>query len=186
MKARAHIKLVKRSVIYQGHIIRLVKDVLDVDGRRMIREVGLHPGAAVVVPVLGKDRILLVRQYRRAVGRWLLELPAGTLHPGEPPLRCARRELEEETGWRARRWRRLGRFYAAPGLLSEQMTMFLAQDLVPGRMQLDHDEMLTPVALSFKEALHKVRTGSICDAKTLIGLWWASQFLISRESELSR
>lgn len=174
MRKLQKIKLLKRSLIYQGHTIRLVKDELLVDGKRIKREIIQHPGAVVIVPMLSRDNVVLLRQYRRSVDQWLLELPAGTLHPGENPFLAARRELKEETGYTAGKWRRLGRFYAAPGVLNEEMTIYLAQDLTPGPTNLDDDELLKPVVLTLKDALRKVRTGAIRDSKTIIGLSWAA------------
>ena len=171
------VRCVKRSTIYQGRVIRLIRELLEIRGRRFARETILHPGAVVVVPVLARSRILFVRQYRRAVGRVLLELPAGTLEPGERQDACARRELLEETGWRAGRLRRLGRFYAAPGFLSEEMTVFLATALRPGTAHPEPDELVTPVVLTLRQALAKIRSGAIRDAKTIIGLLFAQRFL---------
>lgn len=165
------VRAVSRTTIYRGRIIRLIREVLEVDGRRMSRETIKHPGAVVVVPVLPDGRILLVRQYRRAVNRWLLELPAGTLDRGEPHARCARRELEEETGWKAARVKRIGRFYAAPGFVSEQLTLFLATGLIRTHANPEPDELVEPVALSVRRALANVKSGIICDAKTIIGLF---------------
>lgn len=163
-------KILTRSTLYQGRVIRLVREELEVRGQRMARETIVHPGAVVIAPVLNDGRILFVRQYRRAVQRALLELPAGTLEPGEPRAACARRELQEETGYRARQMRRIGQFYAAPGFISEQMTLFLAQGLTRTQASPEPDEFVTPVTLSLPEALRRVRRGSICDAKTIIGL----------------
>ncbi|MGH2668040.1 MAG: NUDIX hydrolase [bacterium] len=173
----ARVKLLERSTIYEGRVIRLVREVLEVGGHRFTRETIRHPGAVVVVPALGRSRILFVRQYRRAVGRVLLELPAGTLEPGERRDACARRELQEETGWRARRLRRLGRFYAAPGFLSEEMTIFLATGLRPGTAHPEPDEPVRPVVFTLRQALAKIRSGAIRDAKTIIGILFAQRHL---------
>lgn len=143
----------------------------------MARETILHPGAVVIIPVDAQNRVIFVRQYRRAVRRFLLELPAGTLERGEPRLACAKRELMEETGWKAKRWQRLTQFYAAPGFISEQMTLYLAQDLTQHEASPEPDEMVTPVRLSLTKALQQVRRGSICDAKTIIGLLFAAKAL---------
>ena len=168
-------RVLGRSTIYQGRVIRLIRERLEIGGRRLIRETILHPGAVVVVPVLGGGRILFVRQYRRAVQRELLELPAGTLEAGERRMACARRELEEETGYRAGRLRRIGQFYAAPGFLSEQMTIFLADQLTRTQASPEPDELLRPVILSLQHALRYIRTGRICDAKTIVGVLFAER-----------
>lgn len=167
-------RLIQRVTLHRGAIIRLIRETLELNGRRMIRETVQHPGAVVILPMLDASQIVFVRQYRRAVGRSLLELPAGTLTAGERPLACARRELEEETGWRARRMRRLIRFYAAPGFSSEQMTLFLAQDLRWIGARPDPDEFVQPVVLSLKAARAKIASGAICDAKSIIGVLLAS------------
>ncbi|MBI4341397.1 MAG: NUDIX hydrolase [Candidatus Omnitrophica bacterium] len=164
------IRVKDSTVIYQGRVIRLIRETLEVRGHRIVRETIQHPGAVVVVPMLDHSRIVFVRQYRRAVGRFLLELPAGTLELGERRDLCAKRELEEETGWKAKHLTRLGQFYAAPGFVSEQMTIFLATGLTPVPPRPEPDEMVTPVILSLREALQRIRTGSICDAKTIIGV----------------
>ncbi len=171
------VRVLQRRVIYRGRLVRLVREVLAVGPDRLVRESLLHPGAVVIVPLLPGPRVVLVRQYRRAVGRRLLELPAGTLEPGERRLRCAQRELEEETGWRARRWRRLRRFYAAPGITSEEMTVYLAQGLRRTRSRPDPDEHVRPVVLSLHEALRRVHGGTIRDGKTIIGILSAARGL---------
>ncbi len=171
------LRVVERKTIYQGRIIRLIREVLEVGHRRMVRETVQHPGAVVVVPLLPRRRLVFVRQYRRSVDRRLLELPAGTLEPGEPRVMCARRELEEETGWRARRMKRIGQFYAAPGFISEQMTIFLASELTQVGAKPESDEDLTPVVLSLAEAIARIRSGAICDSKTIIGVLFARRFL---------
>ncbi len=143
----------------------------------MIRETIRHPGAVVIVPILDPHRLVMVRQYRRAVGRQLLELPAGTLEPGEPRLACAKRELQEETGWKAKRWIRLGQFYAAPGFISEQLTIFLAAGLTKTKANPEPDEMVYPVIVSLDKALRQIESGTICDGKTIIGILFARKKL---------
>ncbi len=163
-------KKVGRKVIYRGRVIELVQDTLLVQGRRLTREVVLHPGAVAIVPFIDAKHILFVRQYRHAVGRMLLELPAGTLSPNEPRLACAKRELEEETGYRAGKWTKLSQFYAAPGCVSEQMTIFRADHLTLTGAHPEEDEFLSLVTLSVREAFAHIRSGAICDAKTIIGV----------------
>lgn len=168
-------KVLERRTIYRGRIIQLIREVVEMGGRRMVRETVQHPGAVVIVPFLERDRIVFVRQYRRAVDRVLWELPAGTLDARERPVVCARRELEEETGWRASRLRRLGQFFAAPGFTSERMTVFLASGLTRGVQRPEPDELIRPVTLSLPSALAKIRSGAICDAKSIIGVLFAAQ-----------
>jgi ADP-ribose pyrophosphatase len=164
-------------VVYRGRVIRVLQDVVTVKRVRMVRETIQHPGAVVIVPIMDHSRIVLVRQYRHAIGRELLELPAGTLKPGERPATCAKRELAEETGWSARRWRRIGGFFAAPGYTDEWLTIFLAMGLSATTAQPDVDEDVCPVPMSFRSALAKIRSGDICDAKSIIGVLLARGFL---------
>lgn len=173
----AGLRLLRQEVVYHGRVIELVRETLAARGETVVRETVRHPGSVVIVPMLDARRVLLIRQYRRAIGDYLLELPAGTLGRGEDPLRCARRELIEETGWRAARWRRLGRFFPAPGFLSEQMTIFLATGLRPGPASPEADELIEPVPLTLSQARAKIRRGAICDAKTIIGLLLAEPLL---------
>ena len=168
-------RVVSRRVIYRGRVIELVEETLERHGRRMVRETIRHPGAVVIVPMLDARHLVFVRQYRRAVGRYLLELPAGTLDRHETPAQCAKRELEEETGWRATHLKRLGKFYAAPGVLSEQLTIFLATGLARTRAHPEADEELEPVTLTMTQALAAVRSSRICDGKSIIGVLFAHE-----------
>ncbi len=170
-------RVLQRTTIYQGQVIRLIREVLTTRGQTMVRETIQHPGAVVIVPLLDRSRIVFVRQYRRAIRRELLELPAGTLGRGERAIACARRELQEETGWQARHLRRIGQFYAAPGFISEQLTVFLARQLRKVQAHPDPDECIQPVVLSLKTALGHIQSGRICDAKTIIGLLFVAQLL---------
>jgi len=171
------VRVLGTRTVYRGRVCTLIRERIQIRDRVMVRDTIEHPGAVVIVPVVDRASLVFVRQYRRAVRQVLLELPAGTLSKGERRLACARRELEEETGWRARRWRQIGQFYAAPGLLSEQMTVFLAQDLRYVGAHPEPDEVLVPVVLSVRQALQAVRSGAICDAKTIIGVLLAAQQL---------
>ena len=177
LESRAGMRLVKRETMYRGRVIELVRDTLAIGAATIVRETIRHPGSVVIVPVLPDGRILFIRQYRRAVGKPLVELPAGTLGHGENRLLCAKRELEEETGWRAARWRKLSDFYPAPGFLSEYMTIFLAQQLTQSAAHPEPDEVITPLPMSMEAALRRIRSGSICDAKSIIGIWLAKAVL---------
>ena len=171
------IQVVARKRLYRGRVFDLVREQIRMKGRLIVRDRIEHPGAVVMVPMLTRTHLVFVKQYRRAVRRTLLELPAGTLAPGEPRVACARRELIEETGWRARRWKQLGRFFAAPGFCSEELTVFLARNLMQVGADPEPDEWLEPVVLTFREALRKIDSGAICDAKTIVSLFLARTYL---------
>lgn len=149
-------------------------EVTEPGGMRVVRDLVHHPGSAVILPVLSDRNILMVRQYRLAAGASLWELPAGTIDPGETPLQTARRELTEETGYRATRWRKLSCFYPSPGLMTERMHLFLAQDLRPGSAHPESDERILARSFALPELLHMARSGKIVDGKSLVGLlYWA-------------
>jgi ADP-ribose pyrophosphatase len=146
----------------------------DAEGRELPRELVEHPGAAVVVPRLPDGSVVFVRQYRFAVDEVLLELPAGTLEDGEDPRTCAERELREETGYRAGKLTPLGIVYPSPGILSEVMNLFLAEELAPGDPDRDPGESdMSVVVLPAEEAVRRVRAGEIRDGKTVLGLGMA-------------
>jgi len=168
--------------IYAGRIVRL--ELVEVElpgGRRTIREIVRHPGAAVILSLLdldGQEHLLLVRQYRKAVEEAFWELPAGTLEPGETPLDCAQRELVEETGYRAAEWRELLSFYPSPGVLGERMTLFLATDLQPVASEdraAPEDEFIQLGSFTLSAAFDLIADGGIKDAKTIIGVQWAEK-----------
>jgi ADP-ribose pyrophosphatase len=164
-------ELLERQYLYHGRILNLRVDTVRVpNGGEAIREVVEHPGAVVIVAVDGEGRVLFVRQYRHAVGRDVLELPAGTLEKNEPPEVAAPRELKEETGYTAQRWDLLTRFFSSPGILTEEMHVYLARDLAEGTFEPMEDEDLHLERLSLQEALQQVRRGEIVDAKTIVGL----------------
>ena len=138
----------------------------------MTRELVQHPGAVAILPLVDSRHIVLLRQFRYAAKGNLWEIPAGTREAGESAIRCARRELEEETGFRARRIKFLTRFYLAPGITNEVMSLFKASDLVKGRKNLDHDEWIEHRVVSLAEACRMVENGLIRDAKTMVGVLW--------------
>jgi ADP-ribose pyrophosphatase len=183
-------RLVNRQVVHQGNYMQFTRDtVLDADGREHTRDVVLHPGAVTVVAILPDRRLLLVRQYRHAAGEELLELPAGTLdrQPDgsmEDRLVAAKRELTEETGYRATTWREMGTFFTAPGFASELMTMFLATGLEPDPdfNGPDPDERLELEKISFEQALAMATRYELRDAKTLLGLYAADA--LARRGEI--
>jgi len=139
-------------------------------GRVSTREVVVHPGAVAIVPLREDERVVLVRQYRHAVGKILMEIPAGTMHPQETPEECAQRELREEVWCSAGRLEKLASFYLAPGYSTELLHLFLATDLTPAKGEQDEDELLEITTLPLTDALAAIERGDIQDAKTIVGL----------------
>jgi ADP-ribose pyrophosphatase len=146
------------------------------DGTFHARETVRHPGAVTIIPLLDDGRIVLIRNLRPAVGRTLIELPAGTLARGEDPRAAAERELQEETGYRAGTIEPVCQFFMSPGILHERMHLFLATQLVAGPTRLDEGEQIEPLLVSCDAALAMTREGRIEDAKTLVGLLWWERF----------
>ncbi|HEY8022417.1 MAG TPA: NUDIX hydrolase [Thermoanaerobaculia bacterium] len=164
--------------IFRGRTVRLDVDRVRLpNGQVMDFELLHHPGAAAVVPVDGDGRVLLVRQYRYATGGWLLEVPAGKLDPGEAPETCARREVEEETGHRARDLQPLGWIWTTPGFTDEKIWLYLASGLEATRQTLGRDEVLTVERLPLAEAVAKAAAGEIHDAKSACALLRAGRRL---------
>ncbi len=150
------------------------EEAVDRTGFKMHRSVVRHGGSAVMMAVDHKDRVLLVRQYRLPAGKDLWELPAGKLDAGETALVAARRELIEETGVRAKKWKKLVTFFPSPGYVSEKMTIFLATDLTEGEAQPMEDERIVTKWFTKKELRDAIAKNKIVDGKTMIGfLYWA-------------
>lgn len=164
--------------MFEGRIFRVhVDEVAGPDGSRATREVVEHPGAVVVLPLRDDGRAVLLRQFRYAVGRELIEAPAGALRPGEEPEAAARRELAEETGYRARRLRPVAEVFASPGFCTERMYLFVAEGLEPGPRAPEDGEYLEPFAVDRREARALLAAGRVEDAKTmLLLLWWLGGF----------
>ncbi len=158
-------------------IFRVVrKTTTGPDGREHVRQIIRHPGAVVILPRRDDGHVVLIRNYRPAVDRWVIELPAGTLEPGEDPVAAAHRELAEETGYRARSMDLLASFLSSPGILDERMHLYLATGLEPGETDLQDDERIEPLVLPWEEAVVMARDRRIEDAKTLIGLLYCDLF----------
>jgi ADP-ribose pyrophosphatase len=170
--------VVDRQIVYDGKKVRLeIHHLEDPDtGKRHKREVCVHSGAVVVLPLLDNDRVLLIKNYRYAVGESLLELPAGTLERGEEPINCAGRELIEETGYTARRIKPLGSFFSSPGILSERMYAFAAYDLRPGEASPEEGEDIELRPTPWEDALDMIRSGAIRDAKTIAAMLMYDRF----------
>ncbi len=160
-----------RRVIFRGRKIDLaLQSVALRDGTTAEREVVLHRGAVALVPMVDPDHVCLVRNRRYTIDRTLLEVPAGTIDPGESPDQTAGRELLEETGYHAGRIRRIREWYVSPGVMNERMYLYLCEDLRPGPVRPELDEELETVVVAWDEALAMAQDGRIEDAKTLLAL----------------
>ncbi len=144
------------------------------NGVTMDMEIIRHPGAAAIVPVMDDHTVLLLKQYRHAVGGFIWEIPAGTLEPGEDARRCAERELTEETGYTARHFERLAQITPLPAYSDERIHLFLATGLTKATQNLDADELLTVHHLDLSQAIQMIAKGEIQDAKTIAGLQLAA------------
>ncbi len=172
----AKAKLLSSKLAFQGRVFNVFTDTLiEPGGHRNTRDVIRHNGSVVMLAVDERRNsadpdVILERQYRHAAGQFLLELPAGTREPGEAPLAAARRELMEETGLRARRWKMLLRYFASPGFLGEWMQIYLARDLREGVARPELDEQIEMLRMPLSQAMKMIAEGKIHDGKTLIGL----------------
>jgi ADP-ribose pyrophosphatase len=171
-------KIISSRVVYKCRLFRVTEDraVDPKTGFEIRRSVVRHAGSAVMMAVDEKKRVLLVRQYRLPAEKYLWELPAGKVDPGEKPLQAAKRELIEETGYRARTWKKLASFWVSPGYVQEKMTIYLATNLTAGVATPMEDERIEPRWFTRQEMSRMVRGGKIEDAKTIIGfLMWRHQ-----------
>ncbi len=170
--------VIQEETIFEGRVIDLsLRQAQLTDGRTVSREVVVNHGAVVIVPITTDREVRLVKQYRAAAEKWVIELPAGGLEAGEDPALAAPRELLEETGDQAAIWRNLGGFYSAPGILTEFLQLFLATDLTPGPNNLEFDEHIEVMTVPWPEAIEMIRRGEIEDGKTIAGLMVAGLHL---------
>ncbi|MGB9198300.1 MAG: NUDIX hydrolase [Terriglobales bacterium] len=171
--------MLSSRVAYKGPVFRVTTDIVEEPGGiRARRDVIRHSGSIVVLAVddSGPEPcILLERQYRHAAQSMMWELPAGRIDEGESPLAAARRELLEETGFTARYWKKLLRFYVSPGFLDETMTIYLARDLTPGTAQPEADEKIASRFVPLSHALKMALNGVVRDAKTICGIFWLGE-----------
>lgn len=157
--------------IYNGKVVTLNVDTVTLpNGVTVDLEMVRHPGASAMVPLKDDGTVVLIRQFRHAAGGFIYEIPAGKLSPGEAPLACAARELEEEIGYRAGSFELLSSIFTAPGFTDEVIHVYKATGLTKGRQQLDRDEVLEIVELPLNEAIGMIQSGAIRDAKTIVGL----------------
>ena len=159
------------KIIHEGKILTLtVDDIRLPSGRQSVRELVIHNGGVTIVAQPEPAKIVLIRQYRYAIGKVFWELPAGTLHKNEDPLNSAKRELKEETGYRANKWESLGIVYPLPGYSTEVLYFFKATDLIDDVPEPDPDENIEVKVMDLKQAWQMIKDGEIRDAKTISGL----------------
>jgi ADP-ribose pyrophosphatase len=171
-------EIVEKQVLYTGKKIRLELHHLrsEQDGSRHVREICVHPGAVVVLPLMPDRTVIMIRNYRYTVGEYLLELPAGTLEPHEDPINCAGRELLEETGYLADRLQYLTSIYASPGILTEKMHIYVATGLNAQQAEPDEGEQIELQPMPLEDCIEAIRTGQIVDSKTIATLLMYDRF----------
>src|SRR4051812_19556656 len=170
-------QLIEKQVLYNGKKVRLeVHHLESEEGKRSKKEVVVHPGAVCILPLLDEKTVLLIRNKRYAVDQVLVELPAGTLEPKEPPINCAGRELLEETGYLARKLKPLASFFTSPGILSEKMHAFVAYDLQKSKSALEEGEEIELEPTALVDAIEMIKSGEIVDAKTIVVLMMFDRF----------
>lgn len=168
--------VLESELIYDGRIVHLYRETVRLpDGKTARREIVHHSGAVAIVPFDEQGYVVLVRQYRLAARRVLLEVPAGTLEAGEEPDVCAFRELQEETGYKPGKLERIGGIFVAPGYTTEFIHLYVATDLTESRLNHDEDEFLEVVHVSLDDAIGMIADADICDGKTVSALLLAKQ-----------
>ena len=166
-------KKISGEGVYDGIFLKMKRDIVSLpDGQHAVREYLEHPGAVAILAVLDDGRILLERQYRYPIAQAVIEIPAGKLNAGEDPLLCAQRELQEETGYTAKRWSKIRRIHPVISYSTEFIDIYLAEGLSPGPARLDEEEFLDVFAAPLEELLHWVEMGKITDVKTIISTYW--------------
>ncbi len=164
-------RVVKSERVFEGKLLKIDREEIALPhGKHAVLETIRHPGAAAVLPFLADGRVVLIRQYRHAAGGFIVEVPAGKLDSGEAPDRCARREVEEETGWRAGELVPLGSILTTPGFTDEVIWLYEAHALVRGVQALEADEVLDTLEVPFEDAVSMVRRGEIRDAKSVASI----------------
>lgn len=174
-------KFISRETVFAGRVLDVAVEKHQMpDGRQSSFEIIRHPGGAAVLPVLPDGRVLLIRQFRPAIGEMIFEIPAGRLEPGESAQECAGRELIEEVGYSSAQILPLGGFWSTVGFCDEYIHLFLGLDLITAEQNLEPDEVIDLCPMTFAEALQKVENGEILDSKTQLAL-----LLYQRSSSLS-
>jgi len=172
------VKVNKKELLYAGRVFKLMRENITLEnGVTTSLDIVRHPGASAMVPIYDTNTVLLIKQYRHAVGGFIWEVPAGTLNDSEAPLECAKRELVEETGFSAETWEKLGEITPVPGYSDERIHVFLASDLRPARQNLDSDEVLSVHKIKLNDVIDMVNKGEIQDSKTISSLFMAINWL---------
>ena len=168
VEADTTVKVLSSTRAHDGKLLKIDLDEIELPGGAIARLESIrHPGAAAALPFLANGNVLLVRQYRHAMGGWILEVPAGKLDDGEPPSECAVREVEEEVGHQVGALLELGAIFTTPGFTDEVIWLYEAHDLVATAIAHEEDEVIEVVEMEFDEAVRRVRDGEICDGKTV-------------------
>jgi ADP-ribose pyrophosphatase len=171
MSDHLHEKNIQSELIYDGRVVHLYRETVQLpDETTAVREVVRHSGAVALLPFDADGKLVMVRQFRLPARQTLLEIPAGTLEPGEDPLACAIRECQEEVGYKPEFIQKIGGVYLAPGYSTEYIHFYLARDLVESRLAHDDDEFLEVERYTLDEVRAMIRAGEICDAKTVSAL----------------
>lgn len=171
-------KTINSTLVFSGNLLQVFKDEVQLpDGKKSTREWIQHPGACAVLPVYENGDVLLLNQFRYPLKKDFIEVPAGKIDSGEPPLTTAKRELEEETGLRGKKWVSLGTYHPCIGYADEIIYLYLTLELTQKEIQVDPDEFVLPLRMPFHKALEKVSDGIITDGKTIVNLlkaqkWW--------------
>ena len=171
-------KTVSTKRIYDGIVVNLRVDTVELpDGKTALRDIVEHPGGVGIVAITDDNKILMVKQYRKPIEKAIIELPAGKLDKDEDHEVCGRRELEEETGYKAKKFTYLGYMYPSPGFDDEVTHLYLARDLYKGKVNLDEDEYLDVYKYDISEVKEMIMNNEINDAKTVIGFFKAMEYL---------
>jgi ADP-ribose pyrophosphatase len=164
--------------IFNGKLLHVKKDTVELsNGSLTYREWIKHPGAACCIPIFSNSKIGLIKQFRYAVGKEMIEIPAGKLDQNEKPIECAIRELEEEIGYKAQKVTFLTKIHPAVGFCNEKISIYLAEELIKTKMNLDSDEFVKLIPTKLNDALEMIENGIITDAKTIIALLWYEKYL---------
>lgn len=171
-------KVNKTATIHQGKIFKIVtENITFSNGVSSDIDIIRHPGASAIIPLSDKNTLILIKQYRHAIEKYIWEIPAGKIDDDEPPIECAKRELIEETGYSAKNWQKMGEIIPVPGYSDERIHLFVANDLVPAKQNLDKDELLDVHEIKFNDAMEMIHRGEIQDSKTICGLFMTMHWL---------